>query len=197
MGKPSARSSSSRARSSISSFEPALRRWSVLVLLAALPPLGGCGFTPLYGERAGASTVNDLASIDISVPETKLGRSLKYDLFDRMTDSGTAPASPAYKLVLEPHSYSQDIAVQQNAAVTRANYVLVVPFRLTDASSGKTLYKSTSRSRSSYNRSLSEFANLTAAGDAEKRTTEAVADDIKRQLGVYFERQASAAPTPR
>jgi LPS-assembly lipoprotein len=165
-----------------------------LVLLLALPlALGGCGFRPLYGDHGAASVVNGLADIDVVAPESAVGRSLKFDLLDRLSGTGDAPASPAYRVVLSPTSYSQDVAVQQNAEVTRANYVLVVPFSLVETAHNKTVFRSTSRSRSSYNRVESEFANLAAADDAQKRTAEAVADDIKLQLSVYFDRQASKA----
>lgn len=184
MGKPSARSSSFRARSSTSSFKAPL---AALVLFVAIP-LAGCGFSPLYEGDSGARTVNALADIDISAPETPVGRALKFGLLDEITGSGYAPASAAYRLVLTPRSQTQDVAIQQDAAVTRANYILVVPFTLVDNATGRTILRSTARSRSSYNRVESEFANLTAAQDAERRTAEAVARDIKRQISVFFDR---------
>lgn len=195
MGKRSARSSWFRARSSTLWSERMhfLRTGFLLLIVASALPLGGCGFRPLYGDRGAESTVNKLADVDVSAPENDIGRLLKFSLLDRMTDTGYAPASAAYKLVLSPSAYTEDVAVQQNAAVTRANFVLVVPFTLVGATDGKTLFRSVARSRSSYNRVESEFANLTAAKDAQKRTSEAVADDIKLQLSVFFDRQTSAA----
>ncbi len=193
MGKRSARSSWFRARSSTlwSERMHSLRTVLLLLVVTALP-LGGCGFRPLYSDRGTESTVNKLADVDVSAPENNIGRLLKFSLLDRMTDTGYAPASAAYKLMLSPSAYTENVAVQQNAAVTRANFVLVVPFTLLGAD-GKTLFRSVARSRSSYNRVESEFANLTAEKDAEKRTAEAVADDIKLQLSVFFDRQTSAA----
>ncbi|HEX7774941.1 MAG TPA: hypothetical protein VF449_00275 [Parvibaculum sp.] len=164
-----------------------------MLLLAAPLALGGCGFRPLYGDHGAASVVNQLSGVDVAAPESPIGRELKFDLLDRFSESGDAPASAPYKIVLSPTDYTQNVAVQQNAAITRANYVLVVPFRLVETAHDKTVFHSTSRSRSSYNRVESEFANLAAAQDAEKRTAEAVADDIKLQLSVYFDRQASQA----
>lgn len=165
-----------------------------MLLLAAALPLAGCGFSPLYEGESGARTVNALADIDVSAPETPLGRALKFNLLDKVTDSGYAPASAAYRLVLSPRGRTQDVAIQQDAAVTRANYILVVPFSLIDNATGKAILKSTSRSRSSYNRVDSEFANLTAAKDAERQTAEATADDIKRQISVFFDRQTALTP---
>jgi LPS-assembly lipoprotein len=171
------------------------RTFVLLFLAIALLPLGGCGFRPLYGDRGVASTLNHLGDVDVVAPETVLGRSLKYNLLDSLNSSGDAPASPAYRLLLQPVAYSQDVAIQQDAAVTRASYVLVVPFTLVETTHGKTVFKSSARSRSSYNRLESEFANLSAAKDAEERTSQAVAADIKLQLSVFFDRKVSREET--
>lgn len=199
MGKPSARSSWSLARS-LTSWSEVLHRplqlFALLLLAGAMLPLGACGFRPLYGDNGTtASTVNRLADVDVIAPETVLGRSLKYSLLDSLSSDGNSPTSATYKLTLNPSSYRQDVAIQQDAAVTRANFVLVVPFILTSVADGKTVFKSTARARSSYNRVDSEFANLSAAQDAEKRTAETVAKDIKQQISVFFDRQAAKGDT--
>jgi LPS-assembly lipoprotein len=182
---------SCRARSSTSWSDGPTRALALCFLLIAPLALGGCGFRPLYGDHGAASVVNDLSGIDVSAPDNQVGRELKFNLLDRFSESGDVPANPAYRIVLSPTFYTQNVAIQQNAEVTRANFVLVVPFRLIETAHNKVVFHSTSRSRSSYNRVESEFANLVASDDAEKRTAEAVADDIKLQLSVYFDRQAS------
>jgi LPS-assembly lipoprotein len=168
--------------------------FALLLLAGALLPLGGCGFRPLYGENGaagGATTVNRLAEIEVVVAENTIGRELKYDLLDSLSADGNTPVSPLYRLVLHPRGYTQNVAIQQDAAVTRANFVLVVPFVLNSTATGKPIFKSTARARSSYNRVESEFANLSASQDAQKRVAEAVAADIKTQVSVFFDRQAS------
>lgn len=193
MENQSARSSSCRGRSSISWFDG--RRAKVAALLLALPfllPLGGCGFTPLYAERSGGAVTGELAMLDVTAPETTLGRELKYNLLDLLSNSGNPPANPAYRVVLSPVIYDEDVAIEQDAEVTRRNRVLVVPFRLIDTATNKSVMHSTSRARSSYNRVDSEFANIVAAEDAQKRIAKTVAQDIKLQLGIHFDRQAKA-----
>ena len=204
MGKPSAKSSWCRAKSSTSWFEdlsrtmPATAGWraimrgaALLVLMAAMTLLSGCGFRPLYGQQGAGSTITQLAGLDVVAPSTRIGRELKYGLLDSFSAGGEPPANAAYRVELSPILYTQDVAVQQDAAVTRANLVLVVPFKLVETANNKTLLRSTARSRSSYNRLQNEFANLSVAQDAEKRTAKAVVGDIKMQLGIYFERQAA------
>ena len=164
-----------------------------LILIGAAP-LGGCGFRPLYGENSVSnSTVDELGSVAVISPENSVGRALRYGLLDVLNADGNQPVSPLYNLTLTPYSYSQDVAIQSNAAVTRANVVLTVPFTLTSVATGKTLLATTARARTSYNRVESEFANLTAEDDAKKRIAKSVADDIKLQLSVYFARHPGAA----
>lgn len=206
MGKPSAKSSWFRARSSIlwsetlpsegarartaGRFALPLRSLLGLALLFALAaPLGACGFRPLYGSTGVEThTVGDLSSVAITAPDTSVGRNLKFNLLDTLNADGDQPVSPLYKLNLRAFSYSQNVAIQQNASVTRANFVLVVPFTLVSTATGRVMLKSTARRRTSYNRGDSEFANISAQQDAEKRSTDAVAADIKLQLSVFFDR---------
>tara|TARA_R110002124_G_scaffold79777_2_gene211721 strand:- start:208 stop:741 length:534 start_codon:yes stop_codon:yes gene_type:complete len=169
---------------------------SLVVIIGASLLLSACGFRPLYGDRGvEASTYGDLAGVSVSAPDTNVGRALKFDLLDTINDSGDQPSAPLYTLVLKPQSYSLNVAVQQDATVTRQNFVLVVPYTLRDIGTGKIVYYSTARARSSYNRVDSEFANLSAAADAEKRTAKAVAADIKTQVSVYFDRRARDGKT--
>lgn len=194
MEKRFARSSSCRARSSTSSFDGARARLAALLL--ALPllslPLGACGFSPLYAERSSGSVTSELAAIDVIAPENTLGRELKYGLLDILSNSGNPPANPAYRVELSPRIYDENVAIEQDAEVTRKNRVLVVPFRLVDTATKQAVLRSTSRSRSSYNRVDSEFANIVSARDAQSRIAKEVAEDIKLQLGIYFDRQAMA-----
>tara|TARA_R110000824_G_scaffold118960_14_gene271916 strand:+ start:35852 stop:36394 length:543 start_codon:yes stop_codon:yes gene_type:complete len=172
------------------------RSFAFLVLIASGLALSGCGFHPMYGSGSvGTSTINDLASITVNTPGTRVGRALKFDLLDTMNGRGEQPTSPAYVLQLNPTNYSQDLAIQQDASVTRSNYVLVVPFTLTSIETGKIVYRATSRGRSSYNKVESEFANLSAAEDAAERTAKSVAADIKTQLSVFFDRRNSTDKT--
>lgn len=184
MEKRSARSLSFRARSSTSWRDAG--RAVALLSLAIL--LGACGFTPLYADRNDSAVVADLAMLDVHAPDSRLGRGLKYNLLDLLSSSGNPPANPAYLVELAPIVYNEDLAIEEDAEVTRKNLVMVVPFRLVDTATKKTLLRSTSRSRSSYNRVQSEFANIVAAQNAEDRIARALAADIKLQLSIYFDR---------
>ena len=155
--------------------------------------LAACGFSPLYAQRNGDVTAS-LASIAVESPDTTLGRNLKYDLLDNLQAAGQS-SSPQYVVKLSPRTYEEDVAIQQDASVTRKNIVLLVSFTLARVDEDKPLYRSIARSRTSYNRVDSEFANIVASEDGLQRSTEMVAEDIKLQLGIYFDGHKTAKRT--
>ena len=193
MEKPFAKSSSSLARSSISLSERSGRGLAALSGLLIALALAGCGFQPLYGDRGIANIGTQLASFDVIVDggDGQIGRLIKYDLLDSLSSSGNPPGNPDYRVDLTPVFSEGDVAIQRDAEVTRRSVIATVYFRLVDTQSGKVFLSSVARSRTSYNRVVSEFANITAAQDAQRRTSKAIADDIKIQLAVYLDRKAA------
>ncbi len=169
----------------------ALRRIMLAALLvpAIAMSLSGCGFQPMYAESTQSAAADRLAGTDVTAPGSALGREIQYDLFNAMNAQGLPPSSPLYQLNISPASYEQDVAVELNTNVSRRNYVLMVQFVLVDLQTNKPLFSGNSRSSSSYNRFESEYANLSASQGAMKRASQAVADDIKTQLAVYFTRE--------
>jgi len=162
-------------------------------MLMALLVLPACGFTPMYATNNGASAAADLSMLDVKAPENDIGRALKYNLLDILSPSGNPPANALYRVELAPTLYEEDVAIERDAEVTRKNAVLVVPFRLVDVETGKPVMRSVARSRTSYNRVTSEFANITASRNAQARVARDVADEIKLQLGVHFNSQPRVA----
>ncbi|WP_293324235.1 LPS assembly lipoprotein LptE [Parvibaculum sp.] len=165
-----------------------------LLVLGLAPGLTACGFSPLYATRDGDLGAS-LANVSVEAPDTRLGRDLKYTLIDNLQAAGKSSAAPQYVVKLAPRTYEEDVAIQQDASVTRKNIVLLVSFTLTRQGEDKPLYSSLARSRTSYNRVDSEFANIIASEDGLQRSTEMVAEDIKLQLGVYFEGHRTAKQT--
>lgn len=191
MENPSARSSSSPARSS-TSWREMKRLAALLIALALMAPLGACGFSPLYAERGGQSVTDELSQLDVSAPDNELGREIKYSLLDILSSTGNPPVNAPYRVEVAPVLYSEDVAIERDADVTRKNLALLVPFRLVKTDTKETLLRSTSRSRSSYNRVQSEYANIVAEKDTRERIARAAANDIKLQLSIYFDRAAQS-----
>jgi LPS-assembly lipoprotein len=165
-----------------------------LFAVAALAlAIAGCGFKPLYGDRSVMNIGTELANIDVGIAgdDGDVGRLIRYDLLDNLSSSGNPPGNPDYRVDLTTRFYEQDVAIQLDAEVTRSNVIVTVSFQLIDTHSGKVVLNSIARSRTSYNRVTSEFANITASQDAQRRTAKAIADDIKIQIAVFLDRKAT------
>ena len=200
MANRSRRSSPSPARSSTLSSDRSDHRdarqtvlhtglllgFAIILLVA----LSACSFRPLYGQSGNSQQVSQsLSQIAVSAPGSKLGRQVEFKLLDLFSVSGNNPQNPIYQLTLQPKVTESNVAVRQDADVTRKNLLLRTYFDLKNVETGKTVFSSRSQARASYNRLGSEYANLVAAQDAQDRAAAVVADDIKLQLAVFFNGQ--------
>lgn len=162
-----------------------------LLLILACLTLGGYGFEPLYGETGGGAAVTDeLANIQIGPIPDRLGRVVRNGLLDRINPYGE-PGSPAYRLDVAVISVKEGYGFRADEAITRENLRLEGHFVLTDLSSGKVVLEDEVRSSMAYDIVQSDFATFSAERDAERRTAEAVVNDIHRRLGFYFRKDAT------
>lgn len=157
------------------------------IVLALSLSLAGCGFQPLYGKAGPGSSIDPrFTSIVVEVPPTDIGGLLEQQVLDLISAHGVNPENPSYRLTLTPRAVDSAVAVEEDTEVTRRNFVVQTGFSLIDSETGEAIYSSTSRSQASYNRVSSEYANIIAARDAARRTTRAVAEDIRLKLAAFF-----------
>ena len=161
--------------------------------------LGGCGFHPLYGKQANPEVVPALADIKIDLIQDRVGQQLRNLLFSRLNPGGE-PTQPKYILEVTLHESQESLAIQETEVATRASLNISVTYHLRNLTSGKVLYTSYGHAAASYDLLQSEYANLAAAQDAERRSLQVVADDITRRLSFYFtedhSKQDGTAATP-
>lgn len=163
---------------------------AAFALLAVALLLSACGFRPLYGERANsASAVQHMAAIEIAPIPERVGQELQNQLRVRLNPRG-APANTRYRLLTRLREVRTDLAIRDDASATLANLQLIANYTLHDAATNNVLYSGQSRFTASYNLVRSQFATLVAEDDARSRAVEAISDDMRVRLGIYFDRQA-------
>jgi len=196
MENPFAKSLWFPARSS-TSLPDMNRAAKALIGLLLVTALAGCGFKPLYGERGVTSLADTLSNIAVIVDggDGRVGRLVQYELLDNLSSSGVAPSNADYRVDLTTNFHERDLAIQRDAEVTRRSVIAMVTFRLVDMRTGEQVMRSVARARSSYNRVVSEFANITAAQDAQRRLAKTLADDIRIQIAVELDRIADKDPS--
>lgn len=163
------------------------RRAALGFLVAAL---GGCGLRPLYGRGSGGQvTVAALGAVAIGPIPGRLGQVLHNDLRDRINPQG-APGRPRYRLEVQVFRFKEGLAIKKDEEITRSNLRLTATFVLSDYRSGERLLEGSARSTGSFNLVRSDFANLVAERDAERRVAREISEQILTRLSLYFDRQS-------
>lgn len=154
--------------------------------------LAGCGFQPLYGDKASVETTTEMASIKIAPINERVGQLLRNHLLDNINPRGE-PSQVRYRLDVIVAESKSELAVRKSELATRSNMVLTAQYKLVDAKTGANILGRTSTVTASYNLLTNEFATLAAEADARERGTKELSDDITRQLALFFRSQNKAA----
>ncbi len=158
--------------------------FSLIILLL----VGACGFQPLYGKTGSNAKVQAQLSQTYVLPiDGRTGQILRNNLLDRVTPNGV-PANALYRLNVRIISEKKGVAIDKTASTNRYNLNLRAKYTLLDRTGKIAYYDGVAQSISSYNIVDSDFANLSAEKNAEKRSAIVLAEEIHRQLSVFFSR---------
>ena len=154
------------------------------MLVAAL--LTACGFQPLYGERTGGVPVRQaFNAISIAPIPNRVGQLVRNQLIDALTPLGQ-PRDPAYVLAVTLIQTKEGVAFRSDEQATRFKVTMEAKFALREFDRGAIITQGSTRSVAAFNIVRSEFANITAEVDAQRRAARQVADSIALRLGVHF-----------
>lgn len=165
-----------------------------LLLTAALLPLAGCGFQPVYMPTASGKpgpAARELAAINVPIIPDRSGQLLRQALQERFAnDSG---ALRQYDLLVAFTISSDAIAVRTDNLATRARLIGTATFVLTAQDPAHTrLTSGSARSVDAYNALDQQYFAADLSAEAlTKRIAEALADQITIQLAAYFRKRAN------
>ena len=97
--------------------------WSRLkpFLLLAVLPVGGCGFTPLYGQSGNSTVAAKLDTIEVqNIPE-RTGQMLRLALETQLHADG-APSEQLYSLAVSYGLGTASVGEQQDSSFTRERF---------------------------------------------------------------------------
>jgi LPS-assembly lipoprotein len=165
-------------------------RWAhglcLCILGVVLALLAGCGFQPLYGERAsGARVGDDLQAVRVAPLPQRNGQILHNYLRDDINPYGQ-PAEPLYELRIGLRETSEDSGIRRDETASREVITMRAAFQLVDLSADSVLYEGQARSSSAYNVLDDRFASIVSAEDARERALRELSADIKLRLAAYF-----------
>lgn len=168
-----------------------------LLLLPMLLPLGACGFHPLYARavngRAGPAAAG-LAQVSVDLIPERAGQLLRQALQERFERNGLAPAH-RYDLTVTFGIAGDAIGIQQDTSNTRVRLVGNATYQLRAQDAARTVLTSgTARSVDGLNVFDQQFFAVDLETEVvQQRIAEAVADEITRQLAIWFDQRAALA----
>ncbi|TWB47225.1 LPS assembly lipoprotein LptE [Nitrospirillum viridazoti] len=173
-------------------LKTAVRKVVVGAILVAGPlALSACGFHTVYGDHSLSgkpSTRAQMESVSIDIIPDRIGQVLRNNLIDRFYQDSGRPAKPDYRLNVRLNSYKEDLGIQRDATATRARLHVLADYQLIDSKTGKTLYRTSSRSIVSYDISEAQYSTMVTEQDAYDRALTEVAEEITTRLALYFDR---------
>ena len=144
-----------------------------------------CGFEPLYSERNNDSTQKYLDKLYIEPIPGRLGQIVRNQLLISLQVNSYVK-SPLYSLFINLDTERRPVAFKLDKTITRYNLEMISEFSLVNNENGEIIFIETNRSIAAYSIVLSEFANITAAQDAERRAAIDISQQIVKRLGIYF-----------
>jgi LPS-assembly lipoprotein len=148
--------------------------------------LAGCGYHPLYGERATSVSTEDLSQIYVAGIPDRPGQILRNDLIQRLNPNGQ-PTRPIYTLTVGLAVTSTGVSLSRDNTTSRTSITTTANYTLTDTTTGKALFSSRSRATDAYDVLVSDYATLVSRDDAVDRAIREISDDIRTRLAVYFQ----------
>lgn len=151
-----------------------------------------CGFAPVHGQRAEKQdAAARLTGVEIAQIPDRVGQLMRNDLLNRFAPFGGA-GSARYRLEVSLQSNDEGLGFQPDQAITRINFRLGATYRLIELTSGKTVFADVARSMVGYNVVQSDFANLSAQREAQRRAAGVVSERIAERLSLFLSDQDAA-----
>lgn len=168
---------------------------STLVISAV--SLGGCGFSPLYGQKRNQPYMEQaLASISVSRIPDHVGQMLRQEILQRIAPKRKRVA-PIYTLSISLSESIGQLSVDQSGFASRANLNLTAAYIMTKAKSAEPVIEGNVATVASYNILSSDFATLSAEENARKLAVKRLAELLQTRLAVHFKISAPEQPASR
>lgn len=151
--------------------------------LAALLSLAGCGLSPLYSGGGAGAVAHGLSAIEVPPIQGKAGWLVRNALNDRLGQSGSQ--TPArYRLDVLLDDKLEGLGLLTDDAVGRERRTLRARYQLVDLASGNILVDATAGSDAGIDVVSSEYATIAAENTALENLSKEVADRIVANLAL-------------
>lgn len=156
--------------------------------------MAGCGFEPVYEDKAASLDVRDVLSrIEIVAPEGRNGDQLKAALEDHFYQKSISE-TPRYRLELTLSEQSEAFIIDPAGISSRFDLTLRSHFTLTRVADNAMLKRGRVARRVSYNVSEDiDYSTYISQKDAIKRGIDEIAEDLRMRITALFSHAIDAS----
>lgn len=163
------------------------RRALLLAALALAPALAGCGFRPLYAERAAAMDPA-LAAVRVEPISDRIGQQLEITLRDGFNPTGVG-TSAQYSLRVTLTTYRREIGIRTDGTASRVQFDVYANYTLTRLADAVVLLTATTRSTNGVDITNNEYATVVAEDSSRERAVREIGTEIQTRVAVALKRQ--------
>jgi len=168
-----------------------LRPLALVLALVAPGMCSGCGWTPLYADRATAPASADLRAIKVAPISDRIGQHLEMALRTALNPTDI-PTPVRYELKTTLAVIRSDLGIQSQGLATRGQVDLTATFVLTDIAAKKPLLTNTIHVSDSFDILANGYATVVTEEDARTRTVEELRGEILARLTIFMQRREAA-----
>ena len=162
---------------------------ALMVPVALLASLAGCGLQPMYAGGGSGAVAQGLAAVDVAPIEGRAGWLVRNALRDRLAQSGSA-AAPRYRLDVLLDDDLEGLGLLTDETVGRERRTLRARYQLVDLADGEIMIDATAGSDAGIDVVSSEFATIAAEQTALENLAVEVADRIVTRLTLTLRAQS-------
>ena len=151
--------------------------------LAALLALPGCGLSPMYAGGGSGPVAQGLAAVEVPPIQGKAGWLVRNALNDRLAQSGSRGA-PRYRLDVLLDDKLEGLGLISDDTIGRERRTLRARYQLVDIASGEILLDASAGSDAGIDVVSSEYATIAAENTALENLSKDVADRIVARLAL-------------
>jgi LPS-assembly lipoprotein len=163
--------------------------------MAGLTALTGCGWAPLYANRAAGPADKELAAIKVAPIPERIGQTLALELRQWLNPNGE-PVPSRYLLRTLLQTTRFDLGILSIGVGTRARFDAVANFTLIDIATGVPLFAATTHTGESFDILSNYYSDVVAEEAVRQRAAKEISRDIVTQLTAFLQRQAASAAAP-
>ncbi len=172
--------------------------WSSRLLLIVVGlVLSGCGFHPMYGQRADSvagAAGPELAAIRIAAIADRKGQILRNALLERLNPRGE-PDKPRYVLTVTVSESMTGLGVQRNNTASLGEMTVSATYQLRTFLTAAPVASGSATSVVSVDYLGARYGSVAIERDAEDRVLIDIADDLRNQLAARLKNPAVTPET--